>query len=406
MSSEPPTNLPLPQFYARTLTSLLPLFNDVLSPSSPGAQDLLRTALDELYLIARMIVSLGVFSENESAEELGDGELVFMTLGWVIGEAEAKAGLGGMEDRKGALQRSDTALQQFLALIRSYKVLSSEEEAESSNMADQGSAPRDPAKRREAKIRQYKREKELRDRIASLAPDHPPASSSPITFILSLLPSSSRPALVSLSVGTGTTSGPVASDEDAPHKRELALLLLRLLHTLALSTLSSTAMELSLLAEAPSRPAESSEARDNRTDRREEDDQTWRLERQPGNYKPRELISGGGRVLRPFTIMPSTTSMSDRERLRSEVFRSSHRLPSMTIDEYLEEEKRRGNIITGGGQASYDKLTESELLELATEDDGTMAAEAADEKQRRKQEDWAVYTEANQKGAGNTLNRG
>jgi immunoglobulin-binding protein 1 len=117
----------------------------------------------------------------------------------------------------------------------------------------------------------------------------------------------------------------------------------------ALSTLSSTAMELSLLAEAPSRPAESSEARDSRTDRREEDDQTWRLERQPGNYKPRELISGGGRVLRPFTIMPSTTSMSDRERLRSEVFRSSHRLPSMTIDEYLEEEKRRGNIITGGG---------------------------------------------------------
>jgi immunoglobulin-binding protein 1 len=107
MSPEPPTNLPLPQFYARTLTSLVPLFDDVLSPSSPGAQDLLRTALDELYLIARMIVSLGVFSENESAEELGDGELVFMTLGWVIGEAEAKAGLGGMEDRKGALQRSE-----------------------------------------------------------------------------------------------------------------------------------------------------------------------------------------------------------------------------------------------------------------------------------------------------------
>jgi immunoglobulin-binding protein 1 len=168
----------------------------------------------------------------------------------------------------------------------------------------------------------------------SLAPDHPPASSSPITFILSLLPSSSRPAVVSLSAGTGTgtTSGSVESDEDAPPKRELALLLLRLLHTVALSTLSSTAMELSLLAEAPSRPAESSEARDSRTDRREEDDQTWRLERQPGNYKPRELISGGGRVLRPFTIMPSTTSMSDRERLRSEVFRSSHRLPSMTIE--------------------------------------------------------------------------
>jgi hypothetical protein len=41
--------------------------------------------------------------------------------------------------------------------------------------------------------------------------------------------------------------------------------------------------------------------------------------------------------------------LSDRERIRSEVFRSSHRLPTMTIDEYLEEERRQGNIITGGG---------------------------------------------------------
>ena len=65
--------------------------------------------------------------------------------------------------------------------------------------------------------------------------------------------------------------------------------------------------------------------------------------------KPRQLISGGGRVLRPFTILPTTNGLSDRERFQGEVFRSSHRLPTMTIDEYLEEERRRGNIITGGG---------------------------------------------------------
>ena len=53
--------------------------------------------------------------------------------------------------------------------------------------------------------------------------------------------------------------------------------------------------------------------------------------------------------MRPFTILPSTTQLSDRERLRGEVFRNGHRLPTMTIDEYLDEEKRRGNIITGGG---------------------------------------------------------
>lgn len=54
-----------------------------------------------------MITSLGVFSENESVDELGDGELRFMSLGWVVGEAEGKGGLGGRDDRIGALKRSE-----------------------------------------------------------------------------------------------------------------------------------------------------------------------------------------------------------------------------------------------------------------------------------------------------------
>lgn len=54
----------------------------------------------------------------------------------------------------------------FLGLLTMYKVLRPEEEAESSAMATDGGLPRDPAKRREAKIAQYKREKELRQQIA------------------------------------------------------------------------------------------------------------------------------------------------------------------------------------------------------------------------------------------------
>lgn len=136
--------------------------------------------------------------------------------------------------------------------------------------------------------------------------------------------------------------------------RSTIISLLRLLYTLTLSSLSSNQMELELLAHAPT---------DHDAERRRaaaaagqsrgaEEDTTWRLDRPAG--APRDarmggLISGGGRVLRPFTILPSTSSMSERERLRSEVFRSGHRLPSMTVDEYLEEEMRRGGIISGGG---------------------------------------------------------
>lgn len=135
---------------------------------------------------------------------------------------------------------------------------------------------------------------------------------------------------------------------DPPETREATLLVLSLLYTLGLAALTSIKMELDLLASAPAHISELS-INDDRSASHASEDSTWRLDRQPGQYKPRELISGGGKVLRPFTILPSTSAMSDRERLRSEVFRNGHRLPTMTIDEYLEEERRMGNIITGGG---------------------------------------------------------
>lgn len=176
------TSLPLPIFFAQTLQSLVPIFDDSISPSDQSAQSTLPTALNNLQLISRMLTSLGVFSINETVEELGDGEMVFMTLGWVIAECEGKGGLGGPADRIGALRRSEvrhvlimhclliarqTAMNDFLALLSSYAVLSPEEQAESSAAAGDGiSGPRDPAKRREAKIRQYRREKELREHIS------------------------------------------------------------------------------------------------------------------------------------------------------------------------------------------------------------------------------------------------
>ena len=53
--------------------------------------------------------------------------------------------------------------------------------------------------------------------------------------------------------------------------------------------------------------------------------------------------------LRPFTILPSGGAMDERSRLAAEVFRSGHRLPTMSIDEYLKNEFDSGNVITGGG---------------------------------------------------------
>lgn len=62
--------------------------------------------------------------------------------------------------------------------------------------------------------------------------------------------------------------------------------------------------------------------------------QTW------GKDKP--MLSKEGRPLQPFVIM------NKREQLKSQVFGYGHNLPTMTIDEYLEQERERGNIIEGG----------------------------------------------------------
>ncbi|KAL7424351.1 Type 2A phosphatase-associated protein 42 [Cryptotrichosporon argae] len=383
MSTSSPSSLPLPQFYSQTLQRLHPLLSDTLSASDPAAASLLSDALPNLYLIGRMLRSLGVFSDNEGVDEVADGELGFMALGWVLGEAESRGGNDGVAERKAAVQCATAAYEGFVELLKSYGVVDSGAQDER--------VPSDPAERRDAKIKAYRREKELREAISFALPTAPP-SDTPIGYLIALVAPSS-----------GSTSSSTSVNPESPDVRALAVRLLVYLHHLSLSALSSLGVEAQLLAEAPDEPSTSSAPPHPAG---ADGDNTWRLDTVPRAVRPRQLISGGGRVLRPFTIMPSTSGMSERARLQGEVFRESHRLPTMTIDEYLAEEQRRGNIITGGGQASYDAPTTSELLELEAENDGTRAADDAADAKREKDEKWARFADDNRKGEGNTMNRG
>lgn len=100
------------------------------------------------------------------------------------------------------------------------------------------------------------------------------------------------------------------------------------------------------------------------------------------------ILSKSGVPLQPFVLT------SGRTQLQQGVFRSGHNLPTMTIDEYLDEEKKRGGIIEGGG-------AQSGIPKEVDEDD----YEKADE-ETTKARHWDEYTEDNPRGSGNTLNRG
>jgi immunoglobulin-binding protein 1 len=156
-------------------------------------------------------------------------------------------------------------------------------------------------------------------------------------------------------------------------------------------SLESMAQELHIISLAPPAPPQGSNAPapDARQTGRDRDGYSERLDGQlPGLRNSGPILSADGKPMRPFTIL------DNRSQLRKGVFRPDHSLPTMTIDEYLEEEKRRGGMIDGGGP-------QSEVRAEPNEDD-IDAADAETIKQRA----WDEYVEANPKGSGNTLNRG
>ena len=166
------------------------------------------------------------------------------------------------------------------------------------------------------------------------------------------------------------------------------LMLLIVLHALRTANALESLLQEKELLQAPPMP----EAPDAPTDT------TWRLDpswTSPASDAP--LLSESGRPLRPFTIIPK------REQLKSEVFRPSHRLPTMSIDEYLEEETRRGRILPS---TDKDAPTPRAQRQVDSEQDGTRTADEAEEAARQEAIYWDAYTESHRRGEGNTMNRG
>ncbi|KAG8925841.1 hypothetical protein FRC02_009375 [Tulasnella sp. 418] len=361
-----------------------------LSSIDEETQDIIKSSVADLRLLSSRLESLSLFSENETLEDLSTKDLVYMFVPYVLAEVLGRLKTEGGEERIERVQESIVLFRRFVKRLDDYEVIPAEERVlfgpQSASIAN------DPAKRRESKIQKYKKEVEIRNKITALRsrkglPEI--AHSNDFELILSLLPASS---------GVKNESDDI-DDADDDVVRELTLLVLRFLWTQTHTHLDSLQQELTLLK---NRPAE-----DNRERPSGSEDTTWKLDftqgRGPDGKGP--LLDKDGKPLRPFTILPSTAS-SERARLQAQVFQPDHRLPTMTIDEYLEIERQRGNIISGGGPQSENQPTSSEQLAIDAEQDGTLAGDLKNEEKRLKDEAWANFTDANPRGSGNTMNRG
>lgn len=134
-----------------------------------------------------------------------------------------------------------------------------------------------------------------------------------------------------------------AAEEDVRsyHKATLRLAIMKTIQELEMIRL-----EQELLAKAPpvgEYPLAQGEEEDMRSRGTKNDGYSEKLDSIPNSIKGGALLSKDGKPLRPFTLVDK------RQQVKDGVFRPGHNLPTMTIDEYLQEERRRGGIIEGGG---------------------------------------------------------
>ena len=182
---------------------------------------------------------------------------------------------------------------------------------------------------------------------------------------------------------------PIPLQEDDTAIREVYLAEIQLCTHHTFHALDMIAQEFKILALMPATPPAELPAGD-RHRKMNADGYSDRLD--PSlllkSTKPGPILGKDGKPLQPFTLLDG------RQKLRDGVFRPDHSLPTMTIDEYLAEEKRRGGLVDGGGSQSGPP---------AEIDEGDM--DNADQETMKARE-WDDFKEQNAKGSGNTLNRG
>lgn len=369
-----------------SLTARLSAAFELASSHNAASEKVLQMLSD----VARAADALSVISPNDRLDEISTPALRMFLIPSLQADVQTRARIDPAEDRvtqrRKQVDASIGAARTFFAMVRRHSALpDSVVTLLRPYMTQDAQQPMVPADKRMFKIQVLKLEKAAQARLVAFrdAYRHRPTPPADV-FYDSLVESGADD-------DDDTEMVPVVSATlEVPPVAHLRsyLMLLIVLHALRTANALESLLQEKELLQAPPMP----EAPDAPTDT------TWRLDpswTSPASDAP--LLSESGRPLRPFTIIPK------REQLKSEVFRPSHRLPTMSIDEYLEEETRRGRILPS---TDKDAPTPRAQRQVESEQDGTRTADEAEEAARQEAIYWDAYTESHRRGEGNTMNRG
>lgn len=334
--------------------------------TSPATVALINAALDLYARTSEAMSSASLFSPNEGVEDVATTSLPFLLVPYEAAELTQRLPSPTPADRLPLLRRARAGYDTFLSLVDGYGLVTGpyarlldryRDEPDSFSVTPPGS---DMAARRDAKMAAFRAEKELRTKLETL-----------------------RREPHYLESGGG--------DEDLVRQAHLAHVAWRV-HT-TFDAVDSLNRELDILKNIPAEPVRPQQpAEGDARGRSREGEGDLRLDQVPrqsiGNPGP--LLSRQGKPLQPFTLLGSNPQGSRADMARA-VFRPGHNLPTMSIDEYLEEEKRRGNVLQGGVEPKT----------VIDEDDMDVV-----DRETYKAREWDEFKDNNAKGAGNTMNMG
>ncbi|KAK9458858.1 TAP42-like protein [Lipomyces oligophaga] len=362
------------------VTELSSIHQDNSRDLSDWGSDLYQTTLQEaissLKSAENKVALLSLFSSNETLDDVATENIVYLSIQYLLATLNERIQTTSLVDRRRLVIECKKLYLSFLTVCDSYELLDRQTSRLVHSILDANienpvfntmSAQQypDAGTFRMARIARYKSMRAIEARVLELR------------------------RKVLHNDREDDTVEPSQVDED--DTRTLYIDQEKFFIERSLESLSSLDSELELLSSSGAQTRSVSLQSTSATpeiQRRDRDNNDY-SEKLDISSNSAPMLTSTGKVNRPFVIV------SSREQLKRNVFKPDYVLPTMSIDEYLEEERRRGNIIEGGGAQSANKRESDE------ED------EAAQDRETYRLRQWDEFTEANPRGSGNTkTNRG
>ncbi|KAK5821128.1 TAP42-like protein [Linnemannia elongata] len=340
----------LAQVFQKAEVLFLDIQKSTLASNSDEYQSKVNQSIRGFELSSRMVRQLSLFSENEFMEDISTKDLRFLLTEYYLGELFLKR---VTPDRLADLNSGKEHLDHFLLQCETHDILTPSDKKYLEQLTT--NAPKDAATRRGEKIARFKREKEMRNQIEEFHK------------IL------------------GTTNsgyeGELSSELEDQY-RDFVILHLQYAIFQTMEQLVSIQQEIPMLQQMAERNAAQG-SNDNRAANRSADDaRDGKVDSSTIWNATGPLMDPQGRPLRPFMIT------NKRAEMMKGVFRPGHSLPTMSIEEYLDQEMERGNFLSGGTE-------EPKKKEADDNDEDAINAETI------KARNWDDFKDDNPKGWGN-----